>query len=155
MLLTQGFTVKGAPVLDGFLKVHGVFETTTSASILTLPTLLVHLHLKSIHHIAHFNIVHQLLSEYYVDDRLRVIDLPIDLGKDEDQLDWPDQATKIVARLGEFQHIVVFITTHSDPERGDLWLGQDEHERICSASVADVSLSFKWGDLLTPTFIVV
>ena len=55
MLLTQGFTIKGAPVLDGFLKVHSVFETATSASILTLPTLLVHLRLKSIHHVTHFN----------------------------------------------------------------------------------------------------
>jgi hypothetical protein len=34
--------------------------------------------------------------------------------------------------------VVVFITTHTDPDRGDLWLGHDEDNEICAVAIDDV-----------------
>lgn len=83
----------------------------------------------------------ELLGEYFqgpLRNRLQVLDVPIDLGKDVAQLRWVDEAAKMVQDLDQFQHVVVFVTTHSDPDRGDLWLGRDERNQVCAVSVKDV-----------------
>jgi hypothetical protein len=138
----QGFTIDGAPVLDNFLKVRGIFETATSATVLSPPTLLLHFCLYSINRIAHFTMVDQLLGEYYQDDRLRVIDIPFDVGHEQVRDKWDRNAAKLIASLGRYRHVVAFVTTYSDPDTGDLWLGQDQNNEVCATTVGNVSGSF-------------
>lgn len=136
----QGFTIDGAPILTKFLKVRGSFEVASSAAVLSPPTLLLHFRLDSIHHVAHFTLVDHLLHEYYRDDRLRVIDLPFNVGNDQASDKWDGKAAKLIAGLAKYRHVVAFVTTHSDPDTGDLWLGQDENNETCATTVVNVSV---------------
>ncbi|KAF8141807.1 hypothetical protein EV363DRAFT_1443744 [Boletus edulis] len=112
-----GFTVNGISVLNSFLRVNGQFETAAMAAVLTPPALLVHFRLRSIRHLAHFKMVEDHLREYYENDRLCVLDA-----------------------------LEVFDTFYSDPDRGDLWLGLNEQEEICTAPLKD------WLELLLEPF---
>lgn len=114
-----------------------------SAKVYAPPTILVHLRLYSITHTSHFKIVEDLLSEYYpinnpTNNPLTVIDMPFNVGNDRASAQWSSDVAARVADLSGFKHVIIFITTHSDPERGDLWLGQDERGEICAAPVGNV-----------------
>lgn len=128
------------PVLKHFLKVKGTFETATNATVKSPPLILVHFHLSSIKHTAHFTIVEQLMAEYYHEDEseLIVMDFPFNFGSDKDITKWNVEAAKSLAKISHYSHAVIFVTTHSDPDRGDLWFGYDEGTP-CAAKVGDVS----------------
>jgi hypothetical protein len=136
----QGFTIKGKPVLKKFIEVQGIFEVSTNAKVHSPPTLLLHFSLHSIVHIAHFTIVHEQLSEFYRDqDQLDAINIPFDVGHVQNLSKWKTEAADLVAGLTEYRNVVVFVTTHSDPDTCDLWLGKDEHGEVCATSVDHVS----------------
>jgi len=137
----KGFTLNGKPVLKTFLKVTGRFETSTKATVISPPTVLLHFHLESQRHVAHFTIVEQLMQEYYYEEesQLQVLDLPFDVGKFESASEWNRNAGNILNSLTPHTHVIVFITTHSDPDSGDLWLGKDEEGKPCAAAADDVS----------------
>ena len=140
LFILQGFTHNGQPVLNKFLKVKGTFGTSISAKVYSPPTVLIHIRLQSIAHIAHFTIVDQLLSEYYSEDNpLTVFDLPYSIGHDQAATDWNSKVTKLVARLSSRRHVIIFITTHSVPENGDLWLGKDRKGDDIATTVGNVS----------------
>ena len=44
-----------------------------------------------------------------------------------------------MADLSGYNHVIIFITTHSDPDTGDLWIGEDKRNKPCSAKVSSVS----------------
>ena len=49
-------------------------------------------------------------------------------------------ATKVVKEVSRFSHMVIFVTTHSVPKFGDLWLGNDPvRNKPCAAIVSNVS----------------
>jgi hypothetical protein len=137
----QGFTLNGRPVLNNFLEVKGMFETASNATVHTPPTILLHFYLHSIKHVAHFNVVEQLLSEYYlnIESRLQVQNISINISDVQTLEKWSIEASGRVAELSASAHVIVFITTHTDPERGDFWLGHDEHGEPCAVAVDDVS----------------
>jgi hypothetical protein len=143
LLFFQGFTIGGQPVFDHFLKVKGTFELATNASVQSPPTLMIHLRLKNLPHLAHFTIVHELLAEYYHESegQLQVLDMPFAIENDEEAAEWTVMVTNQLRMLRPHEHAVVFITTHSDPDRGDLWTKKSEspHEEPCAVTVSDVS----------------
>lgn len=140
LIFPQGFTLGGAPVLNKFIKVKGTFETATRATTSCPPTILINIHYFTIDNLAHFVVAKEVLSEYYTDDnRLQIINMPLDVAYTEAAAKWNTDVTKLVAGLSDYQHVVVFITTHSDPTSGDLWIGQDEDNNPCAASVTYVS----------------
>ena len=115
------------------------------------PTLLLHFHFHTIHHISHFTMVDQLLAEYYQDDRLWIIDIPFNVGHNEALDHWHREAAKLVASLSRYRHVIVFVTMHSDPDTGNLWLRQDEHSDTCAAMVGNVSTHLFYLFILTFT----
>lgn len=129
------------PVLNHFLKVKGTFETSIAATVKSPPTLLLHFRLHSIELVAHFTIVQQLMAEYYheADSRLLVKDLPFNMGPDQAVNQWSLDAASLMGEILSYKHVVVFITTHSDPESGDLWFGHDEKNEPFAGKVSDVS----------------
>ena len=151
IFIYKGFTIGGKPVLKTFLKVEGFFETSLSAKVISPPTILIHLRLHSIRHISHFTIVDQLLSEFYSDNSLRVVDLPFDVGSNQAAAKWNDGITELVTGLPGYKHVVVFITTHTDPDTGDLWLGQDERGESCATTITNVSTGLSYLIILILT----
>lgn len=144
LIFLQGFTINDKPVLSTFLKVRGAFETAIGATVHSPPTILLHLRHHSITNIAHFTIVGELLSEYYPhNDNLKVLDMPFNAGHDQAAVQWNRSATDRVAELSEgYSHVIVFVTTHSVPNNGDLWLGQDKAKKEdCATPANDVSVS--------------
>jgi hypothetical protein len=135
------------PVLNQFLKVKGTFETSTSATIKSPPTILLHFQLHLIQHIAHFTIVEQLMAEYYHagDCRLLVMDMPFNVGHNEALDKWNLDAAECMHEVSLYNHVVVFVTTHSDPNSGDLWLGLDKNNKACAAKVDNVSTDVTRG----------
>ena len=119
-----------------------MFEINTKAMVLAPHTLFVHFRFHSIKHIAHFTIVQQLLEEYYHGNKnLTVLDLPINVGDSQALAQWRSEAVKIMENLSQYQKVLAFITVHSDPDRGDLWVGQDDDDDGPSAiTVDDISM---------------
>ena len=88
------------------------------------PTILFHIHLLFIIHLAHFMVVEEMISKYYTsDDRLRIINIPFNVMHNEALKEWNTSASKLVASLSGYSHVIVFITTHSNPNSRDLWIG--------------------------------
>ena len=129
------------PVFNKFLEVRGTFEISTKARVLAPRTLLIHFRFHSIKHVAHFTIVQQLLEEYYHGNKeLTVLDVPINVGDGQALVQWRSAAAKTMATLSEYQCVLAFITVHSDPDRGDLWVGQDEDNAAGAIAVDEVSI---------------
>jgi hypothetical protein len=85
-------------------------------------------------------VVEQFLGDYFPDpDTFQVIELLFDLGCDDAAEKWNRDALSLINRLSNLDTVVTFVTTHTDPDRGDLWLGKDELGEDCSAAVTDVS----------------
>ena len=91
-------------------------------------------------HVAHFTIIYEQLSEYYLNqDQLLVINIPFNVGDVQNLSKWKIEAADIVAGLAKYRNVVIFVTTHSNPDCGDLWLRKDEHGEVCATSVDHVS----------------
>jgi hypothetical protein len=139
----QGFTLNGKPVLNTFLTVNGAFQQSISARILTPPTILLHFYLESISHTAHFTLTENLVGEYYSsEDKLEVCNLPFNIRDERGVATWNKEASKLVAGLSGYSHVIVFITTHSVPTNGDLWIGKDNDNEGIAVTVDNVSIIY-------------
>jgi hypothetical protein len=106
----------------------------------------MHFRLSTTSRVAHFTIVQELLAEYFEegsDSNLHVVDLPISIEDDDDVAKWTSKAAERVRWITrrKREHVVVFVTTHSDPVRGDLWTkgSEDPDEDPCAVTVGQVS----------------
>jgi hypothetical protein len=135
----QGFTLNGKPVLNNFLKVKGTFETSASATVHTPLTILLHFYLRSIKHMSHFNVVEQLLSEFYIEahSNLQIQNIPFNVTDAEALEEWVIEAESRAAQLSAARHVIVFIMTHTDPDRGDPWLGHNPGSGESGAAAVD------------------
>jgi hypothetical protein len=103
--------------------VKGTFELATNAAVRSPPTLLMHFRLRTTSRVAHFTIVQDLLAEYFKeggDSNLHVVDLEINIEDNEDVATWTSKAAERVHQITmrKREQVVVFVTTHSDPDRG-------------------------------------
>lgn len=141
-IILQGFTINGKPALNTFLKVNGAFQQSISARVLTPPTILLHVYLESITHLAHFALTEDLVGEYYTnEDKLEIYKLPFNIRDEQGVAKWNSGAAKFVAGLSGYSHVIVFITTHSVPTNGDLWIGKDDDNEGIRVTVNNVSTS--------------
>jgi hypothetical protein len=124
--ILQGFFRDDKPVLRTFLKVPGAFHISSNAAVHSPPATLLHFRVRSVENVAHFNIIQQVLAEYYPKGGLDVIDLPFNVDTPEDEDKWCAHADETVAGLTYESRAIVVITDHTDPDTGDLWLGHDE-----------------------------
>lgn len=114
----------------------------TNATVRSPPLIFLHFRLSSIKYTAHFTVVEQLMAEYYHEDEseLLVIDLPFNFGSKKAIKNWKIEAANYMSGISQQSHVVVFVTTHSDPESGDLWLGYDDKkDKPWAAKVDEVS----------------
>jgi hypothetical protein len=110
--------------------------------------------LATLDHFAHFNTSTEVLREYYKNEhqkKLKIVDVPFNLGDDQALANWKDYVKEVVANLSGCSQVVVFVTTHSDPNSGDLWLGYDNSGRRWAGAVGSVSTSLFYHFILILT----
>jgi hypothetical protein len=98
--------------------------------------------------------VEQVFTEYFIANKLlKIMDMPFNVGHDRAAINWHNVVTKHMAALSGFgfEHMIIFITTHSDPRNGDLWLGKDELGENCAAKVTNASTSLFYHFILILT----
>jgi hypothetical protein len=92
---------------------------------------------------SHFNVVEQLLSEFYIEARsnLQIQNIPFNITDAEALEEWVIEAESRAAQLSAARrlarHVIVFITNHTDPDRGDPWLGHDPGSGASGAAAVD------------------
>jgi len=99
--------------------------------------------------------VEQLLSEFYSNTNpLTVLDMPFNIRDNDAAAKWNMDVTHLVACLSQYahKHVIVFITMHSVPENGDLWLGKDKDSANCATIVGNVSTSLFYHFILILTW---
>jgi hypothetical protein len=146
--------MNSVPVLNSFLKVAGTFELTSGATIQSPPTVLIHIKLHSIPYVSHYTMTREALGEFYYNaNRLRTIEMPFNVPTDRAAVKWNNDVAKQIGHLSGYTHIVIFVTTHSVPDNGDLWLGETEPQKPIATNVATVitSLSCHLIQILTVT----
>lgn len=125
---------------------RGKFELGTAAHILAPRTLLLHLRLRSVKHKFHFDILEQSLTEYYPDNangQFKAVSVSFDIGTDRAEAEWPNLANTVCQELtNDYERVIVAITTHSDQDTGDLFLGLNEKGKEVAARIDQVFLFY-------------
>lgn len=78
-----------------------------------------------------------------------MFEIPFNVGHDQAAAKWNRDVTKLVTGLFGYKHVIIFVTTHSHPDNGDLWLGLDERNESVAATVTNVSTNLFITVILT------
>ncbi|KAI5989257.1 hypothetical protein EDD15DRAFT_2370695 [Pisolithus albus] len=128
-----GFYSEGIPILAHPPVVQGSFQHAISSQVASLPTALVHLHMDNLEvgH-AQVNIMNSYLQPYFPQGSYQFSQLPFNLATQESLHDYEKAAMDLAHSLSSFSRVVLFLTTHSDEERGDLFSGEVDGKPIAS-----------------------
>ncbi|KAI6154765.1 hypothetical protein BKA82DRAFT_23271 [Pisolithus tinctorius] len=133
------FYSKGEPVLPNPPHLKGVFEHATASQVASLPTALVHLHLETLQvGQAQVNMVNDFLQAYFPNKAYSFSKLPFNLATQDTQATYQKAATSPATSLSSYPSVVIFLTTHSDEDRGDLFAGYDEDSNPHASQVFQV-----------------
>ncbi|KAI5989882.1 hypothetical protein EDD15DRAFT_2198252 [Pisolithus albus] len=126
-----GFYSEGIPILAHPPIVQGSFQHAISSQVASLPTALVHLHMDNLEvgH-AQVNIMNSYLQPYFPQGSYQFSQLPFNLATQESLHDYEKAAMDLAHSLSSFSRVVLFLTTHSDEERGDLFSGEVDGKPI-------------------------
>ncbi|KAI6154494.1 hypothetical protein EDD17DRAFT_1764749 [Pisolithus thermaeus] len=129
----KGFYSEGIPILAHPPVVQGSFQHAISSQVASLPTALVHLHMDNLEvgH-AQVNIMNSYLQPYFPQGSYQFSQLPFNLATQESLHDYEKAAIDLAHSLSSFSRVVLFLTTHSDEERGDLFSGEVDGKPIAS-----------------------
>ncbi|KIK14297.1 hypothetical protein PISMIDRAFT_117281, partial [Pisolithus microcarpus 441] len=147
-----GFYRCGVPVLKVWLTVNRPMELSVRSLLLSHPTLVIHLHLRSIPAGGPMDMVAEILKPYFPDGGFHFIDLPFDIGTKAKLNMYKRQVSCLVTKLHSvtFKNVMVALTDHSDNSRGDLFIGKTtrKEDQACVLSEClDILLS-PFGDIL-------
>ncbi|KAI6035866.1 hypothetical protein EDC04DRAFT_2604778 [Pisolithus marmoratus] len=119
-----GFYSQGKPVLSEPPVITGGFQHSINSQVAPHSTALIHLHLENLEvgH-AQVNMIHSLLQPYFPKGRYQFSHLPFNLTTQESLAAYQSAAFNLATSLSSYQSVILFLTTHSDEERGDLFSG--------------------------------
>ncbi|KAI6014965.1 hypothetical protein F5J12DRAFT_781068 [Pisolithus orientalis] len=128
-----GFYVSGKPVLKHPLVVIGGFEHATTSEVAGNSTAIIHLHLESLE-LGHapVHILHTMLQGYFRQDTYHFSQLPFNFATEESRAAYDTAASKLASSLTTFAKVVIFLTTHTDEDRGDLFSGMENKVPIAT-----------------------
>ncbi|KAI6138380.1 hypothetical protein BKA82DRAFT_4237375 [Pisolithus tinctorius] len=120
-----GFYRDGTHVFEDWLKVNRPMELSVRSSLLSHPTLVIHLRLQSIPAGGPVEMATQVLAPYFPNGGFRFIDLPFDIGTKSKLIAYQRRVQLLVTELRPigFKNVMVALTDHSDNSRGDLFFG--------------------------------
>ncbi|KAI5984399.1 hypothetical protein F5J12DRAFT_787580 [Pisolithus orientalis] len=138
----QGFYLSGKPVLKHPLVVTGGFEHATTSEVAGNSTAIIHLHLESLE-LGHapVHILHTMLQGYFTQDTYHFSQLPFNFATEESRAAYDTAASKLASSLTTFAKVVIFLTTHTDEDRGNLFSGTENKVPIATEV-------FEGGDLI-------
>ncbi|KAI6140333.1 hypothetical protein BKA82DRAFT_4019586 [Pisolithus tinctorius] len=121
-----GFYLSGKPVLKHPLVVIGGFEHATTSEVAGNSTAIIHLHLESLE-LGHapVHILHTMLQGYFTQDTYHFSQLPFNFATEESRAAYDTAASELASSLTIFAKVVIFLTTHTDEDRGDLFSGME------------------------------
>ncbi|KIK13784.1 hypothetical protein PISMIDRAFT_17743 [Pisolithus microcarpus 441] len=99
------------------------------------PTALVHLHLEGLaQDIGHSQVamLHSFLQAYFPQGDYNFSQLPFNLGTPESMDAYDKAASDLANTLSAYSKVVLFLTTHSDEDRGDLFTGYINKKPVAS-----------------------
>ncbi|KAI5996824.1 hypothetical protein F5J12DRAFT_785251 [Pisolithus orientalis] len=128
-----GFYLSGKPVLKHPLVVIGGFEHATTSEVAGNSTAIIHLHLESLE-LGHapVHILHTMLQGYFTQDTYHFSQLPFNFATEESRAAYDTAASKLASSLTTFAEVVIFLTTHTDEDRGDLFSGMENKVPIAT-----------------------
>ncbi|KAI6006217.1 hypothetical protein F5J12DRAFT_782997 [Pisolithus orientalis] len=128
-----GFYLSGKPVLKHPLVVIGGFEHATTSEVAGNSTAIIHLHLESLElgH-ASVHILHTMLQGYFRQDTYHFSQLPFNFATEESRAAYDTAASKLASSLTTFAKVVIFLSTHTDEDRGDLFSGMENKVPIAT-----------------------
>ncbi|KAI6027074.1 hypothetical protein EDC04DRAFT_2605951 [Pisolithus marmoratus] len=119
-----GFYSQGKPVLSEPPVITGGFQHAINSQVAPHSTALIHLHLENLE-VGHtqVNMIHSLLQPYFPKGRYQFSQLPFNLTTQESLAVYQSAAFDLATSLSSYQSVILFLTTHSDEERGHLFAG--------------------------------
>ncbi|KAI6016341.1 hypothetical protein PISMIDRAFT_99066 [Pisolithus microcarpus 441] len=131
--IVKGFYSQGVPVLSDPPVITGGFHHAITSQVAAHSTALVHLHLEDLE-VGHpqVNTVHSLLHPYFPEGRYHFSQLPFNLTTKQSMDSYQVAALNLADSLSSYQNVVLFLTTHSDEERGDLFAGFIDGKPVAS-----------------------
>ncbi|KAI6143036.1 hypothetical protein BKA82DRAFT_4017785 [Pisolithus tinctorius] len=128
-----GFYLSGKPVLKHPLVVIGGFEHATTSEVAGNSTAIIHLHLESLELVhAPVHILHTMLQGYFTQDTYHFSNLPLNFATEESRVAYDTTASELASSLTTFAKVVIFLTTHTDEDRGDLFSGMESKVPIAT-----------------------
>ncbi|KAI6017078.1 hypothetical protein EDC04DRAFT_2608179 [Pisolithus marmoratus] len=131
------------PVLSTPPIIPGGFQYAMTSQVAPLPTALVHLYLEGIHQdIGHPQVamLHSFLQAYFPEGDYNFSQLPFNLGTPESMEAYEKEASHLANTLCAYSKVVLFLTTHSDEDRGDLFIGYINNKPVASKTLEFLQL---------------
>ncbi|KAI6041931.1 hypothetical protein EDC04DRAFT_2601242 [Pisolithus marmoratus] len=142
-----GFYSKGEPTLSTPPTIPKSFQHAIISQVAPLPTALLHLHLEGLDQaigLAQVAMLHSFLQAYFPQGDYNFFKLPFNLATPESMDEYDKKASHLANTLSAYSRVVLFLTTHSDEERGDLFTGYINDKPVASKVLPFLQL------LLTP-----
>ncbi|KAI6023249.1 hypothetical protein PISMIDRAFT_114950 [Pisolithus microcarpus 441] len=138
-----GFYSKGEPVLSTPPIIPRGFQHAMTSQVAPLPTALVHLHLEGLHQdIGHPQVamLHSFLQPYFPKGDYNFSQLPFNLATPKPMEAYEKEASHLANTLCAYSRVVLFLTTHSDEDRGDLFVGYINNKPVASKALQFLQL---------------
>ncbi|KAI5996453.1 hypothetical protein F5J12DRAFT_785423 [Pisolithus orientalis] len=115
------------------LVVIGGFEHATTSEVAGNSAAIIHLHLESLE-LGHapVHILHTMLQGYFTQDTYHFSDLPFNLATKESRAAYDTATSELASSLTTFAKVVIFLTTHTNEDRGDLFSGMENKVPIAT-----------------------
>ncbi|KAI6045935.1 hypothetical protein EDC04DRAFT_2598502 [Pisolithus marmoratus] len=123
--------------------IPGGFQYAMTSQVAPLPTTLVHLYLEGIHQdIGHPQVamLHSFLQAYFPEGDYNFSQLPFNLATPESMEAYEKEASQLANTLCAYSRVVLFLTTYSDEDRGDLFIGYINNIPVASKSLEFLQL---------------
>ncbi|KAI6094311.1 hypothetical protein EDD16DRAFT_1529266 [Pisolithus croceorrhizus] len=110
-----------------------------TSQVAYLPTALLHLHLETLE-VAHSqgNMLHSFLQSYFPQGGYNFSQLGFNLGTPESMELYEKAASNLAKTLSPYSRVVLFLTIHSNEERGDLFAGFLHGQQVASKVLEDI-----------------
>lgn len=123
---SQAFTQSDQPVLETFPVLKSHFGTSSRSQVNGEPMVILHLVCKGMDVLGTPpRLVHQMFEPYFPDGTLTLIEFEFDFGTNAKVRSHGAQMESLKSIISSVSpaRVLVFVSTHSDMERGDLFAG--------------------------------
>ena len=126
------------------MPINGALEVSERAEISSAPVLFIHLILVDFTVSGSpMEFVHTFLKSFYTGGGLAYLDVVYDIGTDEKLDPYRNQVRKMIRGLKNsfaWERVVIGVSTHTDEDFGDPFIGYEDTKEYHSTGVNDVSL---------------